>query len=64
MFTTSKTKNQELRENVRKWIRSIQRQMRKLDRDIEGIKREEDKVYRDMKKMKDAKQTALRILCK
>eukprot|EP00461_Guttulinopsis_vulgaris_P004675 UN04677 len=49
---------QDPREIVRKWTREIQSQMRKIDRDIENIKREEAKSQIQMKKL--AKQGASR----
>lgn len=49
---------EEPRELCRKWTREIQSQQRKIDRDIENIKREEAKSQMHMKKL--AKQGASR----
>jgi len=53
-----------LRDQVRGWNRDIKKQMRVLDRDMENIKREELKLQKDIKKMKDASPASLRIMGK
>ncbi|RYH27247.1 hypothetical protein EON65_13660 [archaeon] len=52
-------------ELAKEWKRNLQKEMRKIDRDIAGIKREEDRAVKECKRLAKANQlSSARILAK
>eukprot|EP00981_Chlorochromonas_danica_P003312 scaffold644_cov168-Ochromonas_danica.AAC.4 len=52
-------------ELAKEWKRNLQKEMRKIDRDISNIKREEDRAVKECKKLAKANQlSSARILAK
>eukprot|EP01031_Cornospumella_fuschlensis_P043931 gene43931-53711_t len=63
--SSSRGGSQDPQELAKEWKRNLQKEMRKIDRDIAGIKREEDRAVKECKRLAKANQlSSARILAK